>query len=441
MTTLSTEHFQEAQPSGLMLFTLPPTQTAIERKYYQEIRPISQVTPNAPIEFLVTGQNGMEYVDLKNSKLYVKVKIAHRDGSRLLDTEFVAPINLIMQTMFQAIDITLQGKPVTSTTSHYPYKSIIETLLSYGYDAKRSQLTAQLFYKDRGNNLDDNNVSAGQNSGLYERSLFFTSNKSVDLEGPLLSDVFNIERYILNQVAIGVRLFRSKDEFCLMTNELGPDFHLVIEDIILKVCKLQVNPAVIYGHAEIMKTMPALYPYTRTEVKMMAIPSGQVNFTWDNMFQGIRPQKLVIGFVNSQAVASSFSLNPFNFQHLSLNRICVYVDNMPVGGNAMRLNFDESVGINSVSAFTNMFETTSKWTADAGNQIQRADFSKGYALYCFEIEPQFDSDVNYLTLLKQGNTRIETQFNNALPSTTTCIVYATFPAMFSITNTRDVIIE
>ncbi|KAK3086351.1 hypothetical protein FSP39_017298 [Pinctada imbricata] len=256
-----------------------------------------------------------------------------------------------------------------------------------------------------------------------------------------MADVFSMDRYILNQVAVGVRLYRSKGDFCLMTNELGPDFQIHIDDIILKVCKLQVNPAVIYGHAEIMKSIPAFYPYTRTEVKMMAIPAGQVNFTWDNMFQGVRPNKLVIGFVESQSVAGSYSKNPFNFQHFDLNRICLYVDNVPVGGNALRLNFDSKNGVNTLPAFINMFDVMGKWGLDGGNQLNSDDISGGYALYCFEIEPQFYSDIQYMTLLKQGNTRIEAQFSKALPTTTTCIIYATFPALFSITSTRDIIIE
>lgn len=72
-----------------------------------------------------------------------------------------------------------------------------------------------------------------------------------------------------------------------MTNEDSPDFQVVIEDIVLRVCKLQINPGLIYGHAEILQKTPALYPYTRTEIKIMAIPSGQVAFTWDTAQQFI----------------------------------------------------------------------------------------------------------------------------------------------------------
>lgn len=243
---MAAEQFQDAQPSSLDLFSLPPTQTAIEKIYYQEVRPISQISGNSPIEFIISGQNGMEYVDLSQRKLYIKARIVHSNGSHLNAIEHVGPVNLLAGSLFSQVDVTLQGKSVTSTTNHYPYKCMFETLLSYGSEAKTSQLTSQLFIKDTPGALDDNDVKNGQNNGLYARSIYFQESKTVDLEGPLFSDVFKMNRYILNQVSIGVRLYRSKGEFSLITKEDSPDFQIVIDDILLRVCKLQINPALIY---------------------------------------------------------------------------------------------------------------------------------------------------------------------------------------------------
>lgn len=192
---------------------------------------------------------------------------------------------------------------------------------------------------------------------------------------------------------------------------------------------------------DMLKFCRKFQPYTRTEIKMMAIPTGQVTFTWDNMFQGIRPNKLVVAFVDSVAVAGTYSTNPFNFKNYELNRIGLYVDNIPIGGNPLRLNFDASSGQTILPAFNSMFEVMGKWMQDSGNQIERDDVGQGYALYCFDVEPRITSQESYTTLLKQGNTRIEGQFSKALPNTVTCIVYATFPALFKITSSRDVIIE
>ncbi|CAC5423992.1 unnamed protein product [Mytilus coruscus] len=101
----------------------------------KEVRSNSQLTGNI-IDMEITGKHGMEYVDLKRSKLYVKAKLVKGDGSSLTENEYVGPINLFLQSMFSQVEVTMQGKLVSSTTNHYPYKAMIQTLLSYGSESK-----------------------------------------------------------------------------------------------------------------------------------------------------------------------------------------------------------------------------------------------------------------------------------------------------------------
>lgn len=440
MAALSVDNFQEAQTSALSLFSLPPYQSAVERMYFQEVRSNSQLTGNI-IDMEITGKHGMEYVDLKRSKLYVKAKIVKGDGSKLETTDYVGPVNLFLQSMFSQVEVTMQGKLVTSTTSHYPYKAMIQILLSYGDEAKTSQLTSQLWEKDTAGHLDDNDIDGGGNVGLYKRSLYFARSMTVDMEGPIYHDLFQVDRLILNQVAMNVRLTRARPEFYLMTNAASPDFKVLIEDIVLKACKVQINPAVIYGHAEILKSVNAKYPFTKTEVKQIAIAAGTVNFDQDQLFQNIRPNRVVVGFVNALGAAGDYTKNPFNFQHFNVNQIGLFVDNVPVSGNVMRLNFNATSGRTIIQAFNNMFEVTDKWLHDSGIQISRSEFAGGYAMYCFEIEPNFGDDGTYLHLLKQGNVRLEVQFSSALTDAIRCIVYAEYPGYFEINAARDVILE
>ena len=423
MVALSMENFREAQPSALSLFSLPPYQSTVERMYFQEVRSNSQLTGNI-IDMEITGKHDMEYVDLKRPTLYVKGKIAKGDGSKLETMDYVGPVNLFLQSMFYQVEVTMQGKLVTSTTNHYPYKAMIQTLLSYSNEAKASQLTSQLWKKDIACHFDDDDVNGGGNTGLYQRSLYFAGSITVDMEGPLYRDLFQVDRLILNQVAINVRLTRARPEFCLMTNATSPNFKVIIEDIVLKACKVQINPAVIYGHAEILKSVNVKYPFTKTEVKQIAIAAGTVNFYQDQLFQNIRPNRVVVGLINALGAAEDYTKNPFNFQHFNVNQIGLFVDNVPVSGNVIRLHFNATSGRTIIPAFNTMFEVTDKWLQDSGIQISRGEFAAEYAMYCFEIEPNFGDDGTYLHLLKQGNVRLEVQFSSALRDATSYIVYA-----------------
>lgn len=440
MSAITTEGFQEAQPSGLDLFSLPPTMTSVEGIYYDEQRSTSQLSGNAPIEFNIAAQNSLEYIDLKRSRLYVKARIKHANGDSLKPTEYVGPINNFLHSMFSQVDVTVQNKLITSTTTHYPYKAMIQNMLSYGTDAKQSQLTTQLYLKDKTGHYDDSDVQNGSNASLYARSIYFSQSQTCDMEGPLLHDLFNLDRYMLNSLAINVKLYRSRPEFCLMTSETTPNFEVVIEDIALKVCKLQVIPSIITAHAEKLKTTNAKYPFTRTEVRLISIATGSLSFNYNNLFNGLRPTRVVVGFVDSEAAAGSYTMNPFNFQHFSLSQIALKLNQVPVSGNIMQLNY-KAPGRTILPAFTSMFEVTNKWMRDAGNGISRDDIAGGCALYCFEVEPNFTDEGPYLHLIKQGTCSLEAVFQKPLKKATTCVVYAEYPSYFEINLERGVILE
>ncbi|CAG2255207.1 unnamed protein product [Mytilus edulis] len=78
-----------------------------------------------------------------------------------------------------------------------------------------------------------------------------------------------------------------------------------------------------------------------------------------------------------QTVEQAKPNSRFERRHFNLNQIGVFVDNIPVSGNLMRLNFDTSSGRTIVPAFNSMFEVTDKWACDSGNQLNRNDFAGG----------------------------------------------------------------
>lgn len=159
---INSEFFAEAQPNELELFNLDPTQTAVERIYYQQVLPIGQITDTSPIQFIVSGQNGMEYIDTKRSFMSIKARVVHQDGTPIQLDEVVGPVNLLAHALFDQVNVTIQGKFITSATGNYAYKAYIQTLLNYGNDAKTSQLTSQCFYKDIPGHLDDNDGKNGR---------------------------------------------------------------------------------------------------------------------------------------------------------------------------------------------------------------------------------------------------------------------------------------
>lgn len=410
MSVFNTENFHEGMPSELALFDLPPTQVAVNDIYQQEIRPISQISGDSPIEFRISGQNSMDYLDLKGSQLYVKLRVLKANGNKLVATEKTGPANLFLQALFSSTEVTLQNK-VVITCNYNPHRAMIETLLTNGQDAKSSLLTTQLFIKDIHPSVVD---PSSTNTGLFERTKVIAESKCVDLQGPIFHDLFTMSRYILNQVDVKLKLYRSSPAFCLNSAEATPDYQIDILDICLLARKIRVNPAVIYGHAEMLKNTNAKYPFSRAECRTQSIATGSTSFHWENLFQGQRPNRVVIGFVLSKALFGDYKSNAFNFLNCNIQSICLYADGVPVGGNPLKLDFTSSNGETFVRAYANLFLTTGKWNTDAGNDIDRKDFIGGNTLFAFQLEPNFSQHGEYLSLVKTGNAKLEVQFKSAL---------------------------
>jgi hypothetical protein len=413
MSVISKENFHQGVPSELALFDLPPTQVGVSDVYYEEIRPQSQVIADAPIEFCVNGQNSMDYLDLSGSQLYVKLKVKKADGTNLTSTNKVGPVNLFFQALFSTVEVTLQNK-ATITCNFNPYRAMIKTLLNFGQDAKKSQLESQLFVKDD-NDSPAVTDPAGTNQGLFDRTQYVKLSKTLDMQGPLHHDLASLTRYILNEVDVKLKLYRTSPAFSLNSGDATATNYVIdIQDIYLLARKIRVNPAVIYGHAEMLKTTNAKYPYTKSECRVQSVAAGSTSFHWENMFQGQRPRRVIVAFVKAKAVTGDYKANPFDFENCDIQNICLFVDGLAVGGSPTKVDFDATGGYAFMRAYVDLTLAAGKWNVDAGNDIGRLDFAKGSTLFAFELEPSFAQHGEYLTLVKSGNVRLDVQFKTAL---------------------------
>ena len=144
---------QECTKSELDLFTIPATQTSITKGQRIEYHPLSNINATSPIEFNVS-ETGEEYLELAETQLLVKAKITKANGTALDPETKVGPVNLFLHSLFSQVDVSLNERLISPSTNTYPYRAMIETLFNYGGDAKSSQLSMAMFYKDTPGKMD-----------------------------------------------------------------------------------------------------------------------------------------------------------------------------------------------------------------------------------------------------------------------------------------------
>ena len=160
MSVLTPLSANDQAPDSLDLFSVPSNQIAIQSQFYDDIRPVSQFQQTPVLEFDTT-LHGDVYINLLQTKLFLKVRILKSDGSKLTAADKVAPVNLFFHALFKQCDVYLNRTLVSSSGDLYPIKSYLKRLLTTSAEEKSTRLQAELFYRDSPGFIDETDPLAG----------------------------------------------------------------------------------------------------------------------------------------------------------------------------------------------------------------------------------------------------------------------------------------
>ncbi len=115
------------------------------------------------------------------------------------------------------------------------------------------------------------------------------------------------------------------------------------------------------------------YTLLLTQIQTHTIASGFTSFTIDGLFNGIRPDLLVVGITTNSAFVGRKDLNPYYFNPWGLVEIGLFVDEVCIGGRPMKI-LSDNVGRQTMAPFINMYATTGRLGEDSGLYLERSDF-------------------------------------------------------------------
>ena len=239
--------------SELKIFDDLPPQVVVESGYFEDIHTRNSLDEgNAVVEFYIPASN-VDYLDLNDSLLSLRVKVVKRDGSSFAatDTNLPTPMNFLMYGLFTDVIVDLNDVTIEGGSSGYPYKAAIESLLNFNSEAYNTQ-----FY------------SLGYDLRKESRSSWIKQSSVVELVGSLRLDFFSQPKYLIPGVNVRIRLQRSKDDFCLTRSDSKSndgDWKIMLQQAILYVRRVKVHPAVTKAHSMGLQYKNAIYPYIRTK--------------------------------------------------------------------------------------------------------------------------------------------------------------------------------
>ena len=434
---------QECTKSELDLFSVPPTQVSLEKGHWVDHLPVSSVSDGGPITFLCPGTE--DYVDLAKTILVVRAKVTKANGDDLGQDEKVGIVNNFLHSLFKQVDVFLKGKQVTQATGTYAYRAYLETLLNYGPAAKRSQLTAAMFYKDTSTKMDTADPTlagdhANVNLGLKKRYEFSKESGIIEMAGPIFCDVFMSERLLLSYVDLKILMNRNVDEFCLMASEADADYRVKLTEVYLKIRKVKVNPSISIAHELALKKGPAIYPVRRVECKSFIIPAGNPSLRKDNLYNGLVPKTIIFGMVDSAAFNGAYKKNPFNFQNFTISFLAISVNGEEVPFKPLQLSYTAATR-RYIETFLTLFSGTGKMFYDVGNDISRDEFVNGFNLYSADLSPDICGSSDHFNVVQRGNLSVDIKFSTAPAGAVSLVCYGEFENTIHIDSERNVIYD
>ena len=347
-----------------------------------------------------------------------------------------------MHSLFSQIELSFNGQSFENSNNVYPYKAYLTDLLNYGQDSKNSYLQSSLFYKDDAGQHDNITFLKTEtdptpifNSGFIKRKQILNKgNGQIELIGKLHCDIFNSDRYLINNVSMNLKLIPSRSQFCLI-GKTGENYSIQIDTAMLLVRKAQINPSVMLGHAMALEKATAKYPIKRVVLKSHTIGTGVSSKVITNISQTSLPSRVVVGMVSNSAYDGTNELNPFNFKHFNLSQLNLMVDGLSAPYyKPLEFNFGDN---HYLRGYYSLFENIDKPIFATGNDISREDYPNGYALFAFDLTPDLCSGDQF-NLIKTGNLDLGLTFSSSLAESIVVLFYMEYDNLVEINNKYEV---
>jgi len=426
------------------LFTTPPLQLTVDKTLVTEHRPIVPITNYSnPIQIAVNSAID-EYINLKETILYIKLKIniKKKAAGVVTATEWgeIQPVNNLLHSLFKHVDLEIEGKSLVEAYQTYAYKAYFETFLGYTDSAKKGFLDSVGWYDDSGNK---NDVQANMCDWIKPTTVTDDGKgKSIVVCGKLHIDLAFQPKILIGGTRLMITLYPNKPEFFLFNKkDTLKDVNVEFEDLALFISKSKVNPQVVEAHnLEIVKRT-AKYPIMRGNVKSFSINKDLYDCILDNCVTGQIPRRMFVALVDHEAYSGSLKSNPFKFEHFDLNYITASVDGVQFPVVAYQPDFTNKL---YAREFIGLYETLNQLHTDPSFMLTYEHFGDGSTIFGFSFAPDQTDDVNktgYVNPPAYGSVRLHLKFKEKLPKSINVLVYSEYDNTIEIDASRQALVD
>ena len=399
-------------------FESVPTVISEESSYLRKCSPVTSVQLDAPILYEFDVPEG-QYADLNNSFHYVKFKILKGDRtSTITDVTgenppvqvdikktLVAPINNFGSSCFSNLELYLNNVQIETSNNLYPFKAILQTLLSYNKNVRDSQFKMSMFSADTGGiDSETARIRMHQNTcdnvGLkyrFNKSKYSTPFETIN---KLFLDIVNQPKYILNGTNVKIKFHRATPEFCLIAGNSTEKYHILIEDAALYLRMVHTRDSLQLAVEKNINITEGKYPLKKIDMRFFTLSGNSTNISEQNLYNGSLPTRIAIAIIPTAAMDGTYTTSPFNFRHFNVATTELRVNGLSVPPEGIDTDIENN---NYVHAYANLFlGTGGLFNNDNGNIMTYEDFKNGNYINLYDLTEDGNHDLDHFHPAKTG---------------------------------------
>ena len=398
-----------ASKSELQIFSVPPTQTAIESCYEVEYRPAASLESSNSYEINIPASE--DFTDLAATMLHLVVSIKTKDNKALTAETGLEAVENFGNALFEQVDLALGTINTVQANNMYHYQSWFE----------------DMFFKH------PNDIDSG-----FKTNQTNLSSSSFDLYFRLHSPLCEQDKLLINGVPLTFKFTKSNPGFALIKKAADEnDYNISFEKFSVHIKRVKLFPeaqkSIILG----LEKAPAKYFITRNDVKSFSIPAGQSSASIENVFNGILPRRILIGVIKDISHSDLAKSDPFKFQPHNINYMALTVDGAMFPSIPYTPNFESK---HYMREFVNLYRFFNQDEGIPQLNLSYEDYREKHTLFAFDLSPDgsIGAENGTLSLIKRGNIRLDIKFSASHLTHLKVIVFAQFDNLITIDKDRIV---
>lgn len=441
----------EGLEGSLSLFSLPPTNVAINKTSVRELLPLAALNQTGPYTFRLFSDS--QYTDLSKTYLYLLTSIERKDAEDWVPLsatkeadKHVGVIQNFGSSFVRSLKVNISGIEVYDSSIYYHYRAYIMQELGYSHEIRRAFHEAGCYY------VDDNAQHSYANKGFTNRALRFSEGKLCETMVKLNFDMARQDALLLNNQDVIFTIHRNNDDFLLLTpkwktvtktatgadderwHENTEEYRIRLHDIRLYVRTVDVTPSLNVAISKQLEISSAKYALRKVEIRSIFLGTGRTELS-HNVFTSTLPRRLICTFVSTPAYSGHRELSPFDFEHANVRSISAEANGLTFPSTPYLLSFGRKKRF--VRAFVDMYAGLGLDDSDSKTvSISMSRFLNGWAFFVIPMTSTLD-DTPGFELIRQGTCTVKVQFDEPIKASGyEMIIMGEFDSILSINADR-----